>query len=372
MELKGKGLFVWQIQRCEDGDVEQIAMQAQDAGLSHLVIKVADGTFAYNYNHDKKIDYVPRLVQALRNRDISVWGWHYIYGQHPEMEAAQAIKRVNQFSLDGYVINAEAEFKFPGKAGSARIFMGDLRQGLPNTPIALSSYRFPSQHKNFPWPAFLDSVDFVMPQVYWMRAHHNAAAQLTRCVSEYKDLAPHLSIFPTGPAFKEWGWIPYAEELADFMNQAKKLQLNGVNFFAYDQARQPHMQEHWQVIRNFEWSYRLPSKSIVQDLFRAINTRSYDDIIALYQPDAVLVNIHEALQGAEALRKWYKHLAEDMAPNGRFMVTALENQADTISFDWRARLSTPKFSLYGRDTLTLADQKISSHFSLISPEPFDL
>ena len=45
--LTGKGIYIWQVQECENGDVAQIALQAREAGLRHVLVKVADGVHAF-------------------------------------------------------------------------------------------------------------------------------------------------------------------------------------------------------------------------------------------------------------------------------------------------------------------------------------
>lgn len=86
--LNGKGMYLWIISRVEGGDPERIAQVAQDAGLTHVLIKVADRHFAYNMDSKTGKDNVPGVVDALRARGISPWGWQYIYGTNPAAEAA--------------------------------------------------------------------------------------------------------------------------------------------------------------------------------------------------------------------------------------------------------------------------------------------
>jgi hypothetical protein len=76
--LQGKGFFIWRIADCEKGDVNAIANLANQAGMSHVLVKVADGTQSYNVDLRTKVDLAPAVVQALRARGISVLGWHYI------------------------------------------------------------------------------------------------------------------------------------------------------------------------------------------------------------------------------------------------------------------------------------------------------
>ena len=87
----------------------------------------------------------------------------YIYGNYPDQEADIAVKRAIELGVDGFVVNAEHEFKQPNKAGAASRFMNNLRSNLGSMPIALSSYRFPSYHASFPFTNFLERCDYNMP-----------------------------------------------------------------------------------------------------------------------------------------------------------------------------------------------------------------
>src|SRR5690606_12307049 len=99
--------------------------------------------------------------------------------------------------LDGFVVNAEKEFKAAGMTSVAKKYMQRLRQELPNTPIALISYRYPTLHAPFPFKTFLDYCDLSMPEVYWQGAS-NAAQQLRRSVQEYRAIKPNMTIVPCG------------------------------------------------------------------------------------------------------------------------------------------------------------------------------
>ena len=122
MTLQGKGMMIWMIPRAENGDAEAIANVAKAAGLSHVLIKIADGPYAFNVDKTTKVDLIPPVAKALKAKGIQVWGWHYVYAYSPLAEADQAIQRVNELQLDGYIIDAEREFKVnnnlcPGRSG---------------------------------------------------------------------------------------------------------------------------------------------------------------------------------------------------------------------------------------------------------------
>ena len=56
MTLTGKGYYIWQVKHCENGDADRIAALAQEANLSHVLVKIADGTFPYNIDLDNGFD----------------------------------------------------------------------------------------------------------------------------------------------------------------------------------------------------------------------------------------------------------------------------------------------------------------------------
>ena len=152
MGVEGKGFFIWKIKDCEKGDPKAITKMAKSANITHILVKIADGAFPYNVNRDTKEDYVKPLVKELRAAGISVWGWHYVYGGYPIDEANIAVKRMKELDLTGYVIDAEWEYKEPGKKNAASTYMKLLRKGIPDKLIALSFLPIPF----FPFPAALE------------------------------------------------------------------------------------------------------------------------------------------------------------------------------------------------------------------------
>ncbi len=253
--LSGKGMYLWIISRVEGGDPERIAEVAQQAGLTHVLIKVADRNFAYNIDPKTGVDLVPGLVSALRARGIAPWGWQYIYGTNPAAEAAMAIQRVKQFNLDGFVVNAEKEFKVKGMDVPARQYMQALRAGLPGTPIGFSSYRYPTLHRPLPFEVFLQFSDINMPQVYWVQSS-NPAQQLLRSVREHKALSVWRPIVPTGCAYPEGAWKPTAGQITEFLQACKDNEISGANFWEWIYARKDA--SLWAALSAFPWAPATP------------------------------------------------------------------------------------------------------------------
>ena len=64
MTLQGKGFFTFNLPDCEGGDPGSILAAAQAAGLSHVIVKIADGVQAAGLDASG-IDFTAPVVQAL-------------------------------------------------------------------------------------------------------------------------------------------------------------------------------------------------------------------------------------------------------------------------------------------------------------------
>ncbi len=369
MPLQGKGFYLWKISNCENGDAHQIAAKAKSAGFSHVLIKIANGIYSYNYDWDQKIDLAPPVVQSLRAAGIQVWGWHYVYGDQPIPEARIAIRRVQELSLDGYVINAESQYKQSGKTTAAKQFMAELKGGLGHTvPIALSSYRYPSYHP-IPWNEFLEKCDLNMPQVYWIHAH-NPRAQLAQTLREYESPAIKFRppIIPTGAAFREHGWEPTLDEVIEFLDTARALNLTAANFWEWHSCRHDltPQNEIWNAIANYNWNAGPTTpKDITETFIEALNTRDLEKMMAFYADRAVHVTAARTVMGKTAIRAWYTTLFDQILPYGMFQRTGFSGSGNSRHFTWTADSAT-QIVRNGNDTLGLLDGKITYHYTFFS------
>jgi len=364
MALEGKGIFIWKIKNTENGDAEKIGDLAQQAGLTHVMIKIADGPYRYNYDWTKKADLVPPVVEALRARNISPWGWHYVRGDDPVGEARIAVNQVQSLGLDGYIIDAEAHYK--NKFTAAKSFMGYLRKDLPDTTIALSSYRYPSFHRDLPWKQFLSQCDFNMPQVYWQGAK-NPDLQLRRSLEEFRKMDPWRPVFPTGAAYREHNWQPTAEQLNIFMDEARRLGLPGINFWEWSAARSLGF---WEPISEYAWSgqpHAKPKppvaakpKDFVEKFFDALNTRRPDSVMPFYKDEAIHVSPGSFVQGVGEIVGYYAKLFLLHMPNATFKLTGFTGSGSVRRFTWQAT-SAAGTIVDGNDFMGIFDGKIGFH-----------
>jgi hypothetical protein len=362
MTLYGKGLYIWQIARCEGGDATAIARKAVSAGLSHVLIKIADGSnWAYNYDFERRVDLVPSVLEALKASGIEVWGWHYVRGDDPVGEARLAVDRCRRLGVDGYVIDAEGEYKRPGRRPAALRFMQELRAGLPRLPVGLSTYRYPRSHPTLPYSEFLDRCDYAMPQVYF-EFSHNPEEQLDRSVSQYLSLRPARPVIPTGPAYGRGAWKPTAAELTRFMVRAKDSGLTGFNAWSWEYATRPSYQDLWDAIAGFEWQAAAPVADIPEQLVGRWNQHDPALVAGLYVENAAHVTGARTVVGREAIHQWYQTYFHQLLPNSQFRVTGKMGSGQTRQFTWMAR-SDNGVVLDGNDTLGLRDGRIQYHYT---------
>ncbi|MBA4386057.1 MAG: hypothetical protein C0410_15070 [Anaerolinea sp.] len=364
MALQGKGTWIWKIPQCEGGNAQAIADVAYNCGFSHVLIKIADSSYAYNVNKTTGADLIPPVVDALRAKGILVWGWHYVYGYNPGGEAAIAISQSRKYNLDGYVVDAESEYTLAGRDAVARSFMAQVRNGLPNTPIALSTFRWPSYHGNFPYAAFMQYCDYSMPQVYWMQAH-NPVYDLKKSFTEFRAINSAKPVIPTGPAFRESGWQPTAGEVKDFLDCAKSLGCTAANMYSWDDSR-TLLPDIWNQVANYSWpapNQPPPQSTDILDKFMAMmNSMDYNKALDLYTEDAVHVSSESTIQGKGNICHFYALLMLNNLNDGVYRVTSQTNNGETRHFTWTC--DSPRGHVYdGSDTLGIKDGKIAYHYT---------
>jgi hypothetical protein len=129
--------------------------------------------------------------------------------------------------------------------------MEELIRLAPTTPTCLSSNRYPlTSWPDFPWGSFRSYINFDMPQVYWLDAH-NAAWQLDKSYHEFMSMAPRLPYIPTGSTWKQINWECTPADAIAFMDKAKELGLQAVNFWEYSRLRDLPLV--WKAIAEYDY-----------------------------------------------------------------------------------------------------------------------
>ena len=234
--ITGKGIYIWQLKRCEGGDMGKVVNRLKAADMTHVLPKIADGddpdikTIVDNWK------LLPDLVNRCHKAGIQVIGWQYVYGANPTGEADRAITELRKLPFDGFVINAERQYRdLANNAQAAWIYCEKIRAAYPDLLLGLSSYRFPHYHAKFPFNTFLSFCDFNMPQVYWMQSNGTVPAQLADTIKAYEPYV-YCPMIPTGAAFEEHGWKAVPDDQRIFVEEVRKHGLSGCNWWEYWEA----------------------------------------------------------------------------------------------------------------------------------------
>jgi len=149
--------------RCCHGDMEELIDTCARKAFSHVLVKCVDGASAYRRNAAANA-YVCRRI---REQGVQVIGLGFHYGRDPEAEAEAAVRSCLDLGHSIYVCNAEREFEADDGDERARRFVEAFSEySAGRVALGLSAFALPSLHPRFPYRAFLDSCQFVMPQIY--------------------------------------------------------------------------------------------------------------------------------------------------------------------------------------------------------------
>lgn len=389
--LHGKGMSIWKIAACEGGEAAAIAKRAQDSGIRHVHIKVADGT---NPSNGQPASALPKIVAALKQAGIQVWGWHFLYGirsgqNQAKAEADRAIAQIKALGLDGYALDFEntgnPQFTWNGAPAVATTFMNTLRAGVgADYPVAAKSHALITKfgtdniplQPHVPFDAFVQQCNYLIPQVYWV--FDTPERRLRESHRQYTSRWPDKVFAPYGAAYGEKQgngkfWEATPDEIRKFMDVARELDSAAVAFYSWDYAGlKPAL---WDAIANYDWPAAtdlppqpppggiqpevLPSDRILE-LFDALNARNVEAIVALYSEQAAYVTARQTVQGHAAIRAAYTNFLGTL-PNARFTVLSAEDVGITSGhFKWSATSSAGNIT-NGEDTLGLFEGRIINH-----------
>lgn len=155
-----QGMWIWYVDRSQDGNVKRIIERARRSKVGTLYIKSGDGTNVWS-------QFTPALIDRFQRAGLKVCGWHYVYGRNPigEAKVSAVAKRRG---ADCFVIDAEAEYE--GNYSGADRYVRKLRQLVgPRFRLSLSTFPYAHFHPAFPYSVFLGpgAATDNLPQIYW-------------------------------------------------------------------------------------------------------------------------------------------------------------------------------------------------------------
>ena len=202
-QFAGNGMWIWQLDKSESGDLNAIAAKAHLYGISTVFVKSSGGTTAWP-------QFNPQLVAALHANGLRACAWQYVYGSDPLGEASVGAAAVAA-GADCLVIDAESEYD--GRYAAAQQYLAALRGAIgPGYPLGFTSFPFVDYHPRLPYSVFLGpgGAQANLPQVYWKAIGGTVDAVSAHTLAHNRIYG--TAIAPLGQSYD----IPPPEDIARF------------------------------------------------------------------------------------------------------------------------------------------------------------
>lgn len=180
----GLGIWVWQLAKCEGGDLGKIADKAARCAVGWLCLKSGDD----DDNHQVTAD----LVTTLHGRGLGVYTWNYcVPGDADLARQLVQIARMRDLGVDGHYLDGEIEWEKGGdRRPEAAAFAAKLRAVVgPGFTLGHAPWPIVGAHPRFPWTEFGRLTDVQSDQVYWTMQNGSAAAFMDRADAQWANLA---------------------------------------------------------------------------------------------------------------------------------------------------------------------------------------
>jgi hypothetical protein len=203
-----RSMYIWKLWEvvAAEGSPAQIISKAQQASISALWVKVADGTSPFaNVGGSVAADFQDLITRA-HAANIEIWGW-----QVPHCGSVAIAKKeakllgdlAKQFGLDGMIMDAEGtSIYFHGDVPEAKAYGAAMRDIANNLgkPLGISSNDIPQNIDGWV-PKFNEiakKADFNFPQTYY-GASPSVINRVDRAVAGNAQLT--IPFVPVGAGF---------------------------------------------------------------------------------------------------------------------------------------------------------------------------
>jgi hypothetical protein len=219
----GRGMWIWEMQDTDRGNVAAIIAQARQYKIRTLLIKSSDGTTKWS-------QFSKTLVTELHEAGLKVCAWQFVYGLRPVIESNLARNAVND-GADCLVIDAESAYQ--GRYPAASMYMARLRKLIGNGfPVGLAGFPYIDYHLSFPYSVFLgpNGAQYNLPQMYWADIGTTVSAVFSHTY-EYNEIY-RRPIFPLGQLFGRLS----AAAIEQFNTLASDYGATGVSWWDWQSA----------------------------------------------------------------------------------------------------------------------------------------
>ncbi|MEY2435906.1 MAG: hypothetical protein QOF97_742 [Acidimicrobiaceae bacterium] len=244
----GKGMWLWQPDQVEGGDVNAMVARAKATGLTHIYVRTGssvDGFYAQAF--------LDQVLPAAHAAGLRVIGWDFPYLSDVGSDIERAVSAISYVTpgghrLDGFAPDIETASEGVALTVDSAVWYGSgLRAAVGAAYPLIATVPNPTDYMvdRYPYAEVTAPFDAIAPMVYWLNREPDSdvATALDR-------LAPlGKPILPIGQAYDGGGeggrpGPPTPAELARFLDSAERHGAAGVSFWSWQHATQ----ETWDAI----------------------------------------------------------------------------------------------------------------------------
>lgn len=240
----GKGMWLFEPDKSEGGNVGAIVSKASAVGLNYLYVHLGSSTGGFFGQ-----PFLDQLLPAAHSAHIRVYGWDFPYFRPPEADVWRAVAEINYRTpsgdrIDGFAADIEPEPGVNLSQGTASTYSGGLRAAVgPNYPLIGVVPR--PNGSAYPFSGVLSHFDAVAVMDYWL--NREPGADIAGADASLS--GQNLSMIPIGQAYDgaENGvpGTPSAAAIQRFMQAAEQTGAAGASFWSWQGASQ----DIWNAIR---------------------------------------------------------------------------------------------------------------------------
>ena len=165
-------------------------------------------------------------------------------------------------------------------------------------------------------------------------------------------------------AYIQGEWRPTHDDIVEFLQTAQVLNLSAANFWEWGHTKL-YAPELWDSVATYDWPPNGSTDDITVQYINALNTQDPDQVIALYNQNAVHVTPERTLSGLETIRGWYQQLLTEILPGAAFTLVDVQSRLGSRRFTWTAE-SPAGVVENGNDAFGLVGNKITYHYTFFT------
>jgi hypothetical protein len=240
----GKGMWLFEPQKVEGGNVAAIVAKSTATGLHYLYVHLGSSTGGFFGQ-----GFLDQLLPAAHAAHIRVYGWDFPYFTPPEVDVGRAVAEINYKTpsgdrIDGLAADIEPEPGVNLSSATAGAYSSGLRAAVgPAYPLIGVVPR--PNGSGYPFGAVLSHFDAVAVMDYWLDREPGADI----AGADATLVGQNAAMIPIGQAYNgaENGvpGSPSAAAMLRFMQVAEQTGAVGVSFWSWQHTTP----QEWDAIR---------------------------------------------------------------------------------------------------------------------------